>query len=182
MTTRQRRALVVASLASLAIIWLHFYTNRSFSVERGPATSPDFFIASPMWQQFNSQGETSRQLHADRLEQWPGESDARLQEPRLTLVDSRQQHWHASARSGRISETRAALLLEQQVKLTREPENGGLVLNTELLRITDRGDLAETDQPVVLEYGSWHVSAKGFRAELGRQQLELLGNVRGIHE
>jgi len=105
-----------------------------------------------------------------------------LQEPRLTLVDKRQQLWHASARHGRISETRGALLLEQQVKLLREPENSDLVLNTELLRISDRGDLAETDQPVVLESGSWHVSAQGFRAELGRQQLELLGNVRGIHE
>lgn len=179
MTTPQRRVLVIACLACLSIIWLHFYTNQSISTVYGTATLPDFFIEKPMWQQFNSQGEALRQLRADRLEQWPGESDARLQEPRLTLVD---RHWHASARRGRISETRSALLLEQQVKLVREPENNHLVLNTELLRISDRGDLAETDQPVVLESGSWHVSAEGFRAELGRQQLELLGNVRGIHE
>ena len=135
-----------------------------------------------MWQQFNHQGETARQLHADRLEQWPGDSTARLQQPRLMLVDSRRQHWHASARNGRISETRATLVLEQQVKLVREPGDSDLVLSTELLRIADQGNLAETDQPVVLESGSWHVSAEGFRAELGNQQLELLGNVRGIHE
>ena len=182
MTARQRRILLVACLASLAIIWLHFYTNQSFSTVQRAANLPDLFIESPMWQQFNDQGEISRQLNADRLEQWPGEQDARLHEPRLTLVDSRQQHWRASARNGGISETQAALLLEQQVKLVRERENGNLVLNTELLRIADRGDVAETDQPVVLESGSWHVSADGFRAELGGQRLELRGNVRGIHE
>lgn len=169
-------------LASLAIVWLHFYTQQSFSVAKDTATLPDFFVSKPMWQQFNSQGESSRQLYANRLEQWPGEPDARLHEPRLTLVDSREQLWQASARNGRISETGGALLLEQQVKLVRERENGEFVLNTELLRIADRGNLAETDQPVVLDSGSWHVSAEGFRAELGRQQLELLGNVRGIHE
>ena len=182
MTSPQRRILAVACLASLAIIWLNLHTRQSFPAHAGSTTLPDLFINDPVWRQFNSQGEMSRQLHANRLEQWPGEPDARLQEPRLVIMDSRRQQWHASARNGRISETSAALVLEQQVQLVREPEKSGLVLNTELLRIAERGDLAETDQPVVLESGSWHVSAHGFRAELGRQQLQLLGNVRGIHE
>ena len=172
----------MACLASLAMIWLHLHTNRSFSVAGYTASVPDYFVGNPVWQQFNSLGESSRQLTADRLEQWPDEPDARLLEPRLTLLDARKQHWQASARSGRISEARATLLLEQRVKLVTQRKDNDLVLKTQQLRIAERGNLAETDQPVVLESGSWHVSADGFRAELGSQRLELLGNVRGVHD
>ena len=182
MTSRQRRVLVTICLASLAVIWLHYYTQQTYSVVKNDASLPDFFVKHPVWQQFNSQGKSTRQLSADRLEQWPGEPDARLLEPRLTLVDARNRRWQASGRNGRISEAKASLLLEQEVRLVREQEDSDMVLNTQLLRIADRGNLAETDQPVVLDSGSWHVSADGFRAELGRQQLELLGNVRGRHE
>lgn len=182
MTSRQRRVLVATCLASLAVIWLHFYTQQTHPVVKDNASLPDLFVKYPVWRQFNSQGDSSRQLSADRLEQWPGEPDARLIKPRLTLIDARDRRWLASARKGRISEARASLLLEQEVKLVREQEDSDMVVNTQLLRIADRGNLAETDQPVVLDSGSWHVSADGFRAELGRQQLELLGNVRGIHE
>jgi LPS export ABC transporter protein LptC len=173
---------VAACLASAAIVWLHFYTSQSFMGATDTAASPDFFIENPVWRQFNGEGTPSRQLHAERLEQWPGEPGARLQEPRLMLVDAHRERWHASARSGHVSETPSALVLKDQVKLVREPENGGLVLDTEQLRITGRGDLIETDQPVVLKSRSWHVSAEAFRAEPERQQLQLLGNVRGIHE
>ena len=172
----------MACLASVAIIWLHIHTRQTYSEVKNNASLPDFFVQHPVWQQFNSRGESSRQLSADRLEQWPGEPDARLLEPRLMLVDARDRRWQASARNGRISEARASLLLEREVKLVKEQEGSDMVMNTQLLRITDRGNLAETDQPVVLDSGSWHVSADGFRAELGRQQLELLGNVRGRHE
>lgn len=182
MTAYQRRMLTVAAIAGLATAWLHLYTSQTDTTRPGLSAEPDIYIENPVWVQFDSQGELSRQLRADRLEQWHDEPDARLREPRLTLLDSRQQAWNANARKGRISETLAALVLERGVELAREPQPGGLVLRTEQLRIADRGNLVETNQPVVLKSGNWQVSAEGFRAELGNQQLELIGNVRGIHE
>jgi LPS export ABC transporter protein LptC len=74
------------------------------------------------------------------------------------------------------------MVLEAAVNLQREAGDSGLVLHTEKLRIDDKGDVIETDRPVVLVSGNWHFSATGLHAELGRQQLQLLGNVRGIHD
>ena len=185
MTSHQHWILAVACIAGLATVWLHFSTSQTNPALPGLSAEPDIYIEHPVWSQFDNKGELSRRLRADRLEQWPDEPDARLKEPRLTLLDSRQQPWNANARKGRIGqigETRATLVLEHQVELSREPPPGGLVLRTEQLRVADRGNLVETNQPVVLKSGSWQVSAEGFRAELGNQQLELIGNVRGIHE
>ncbi len=182
MTKHQQRVLAVTCSAGLATVWLHFYTSQAGSTHPDLSIGPNIYIERPVWSQFDTNGKLSRQLQADRLEQWPDEPDARLKEPRLTLQSDQQQSWSATARQGRISDTDAALVLEQQVELAREPQPGGLVLYTEQLHVADHGNRVETSQPVVLKSGSWQVSAEGFHAELGNQQLELIGNVRGIHE
>ena len=66
--------------------------------------------------------------------------------------------------------------------MRQEPENDGLHLQTTRLRIDRNGDSVETDEAVVLQAASWHFTATGMRANLGRQRLELLAQVRGIHE
>ncbi|VAW77950.1 hypothetical protein MNBD_GAMMA13-165 [hydrothermal vent metagenome] len=182
MTSRRRLIVVIACSAGLATVWLHLYTSQTNSARPSLSAGPDVYIERPVWSQFDNKGKLSRQLRADRLEQWPGEPDARLQEPRLTLLDSLQRAWNASARTGRISESQAALVLDHQVELAQEPQPGGLILHTQQLWIADRGNQVETRQPVVLKLGGWQVSASGFSAELGSRKLELTGNVRGRHE
>ena len=86
------------------------------------------------------------------------------------------------AGTGWIYPDNRPFLLEQEVVMHQEPENSGLFLKTTRLRIEHNGDSVETDAAVVLRAGSWHFTAEGMRANLGQQQLELLTQVRGIHE
>ncbi|MCG6866221.1 MAG: LPS export ABC transporter periplasmic protein LptC [Thiogranum sp.] len=178
----QRWFFAATLLAGLASLWLFLSVRQAGDERDGSALLPDFYVEQPRWQVFDEHGLPKRELLARRLEQWPGEDRARLFEPRLRLTDVQQQHWRASAQRGWIAADQRHMVLETAVNLQREAGDGDLVLHTEKLRIDDKGDVIETDQPVVLVSGNWHFSATGLHAELGRQQLQLLGNVRGIHD
>lgn len=182
MTRLQRRILLSALLASLAAVGLRLAALQTTGRPDRQIHAPDFYIEQPGWQLFDKNGRLQRELRADRLEQWPGEAKARLTAPQLRLTDRQHRVWRAGAELGWIPDDQHSIVLEKQVRLQREPANSGPVVTTEQLRITAKGDRVETDRPVVLTSGNWHFSATGLRAELGRQQLELFGNVRGIHD
>lgn len=180
MSDARRSVPAALLLATLAALWLHLHHLDAADERRESAALPDLYIDQPLWRDFNSHGLPQRELSATRLEKWPADSQARLDEPRLLLVDARQQRWSAEARLGWLDEDRHRLRLEQQVRLRREAQDGGLVISTETLQIDEQDGLIESDRAVVLESGNWHFTATGLRAGSGR--LQLLGNVRGIHE
>ena len=178
----QRWLLSGTLAAGLVAVWLQLSTRQAANAEDARSDLPDVAIELPVWQLFDDNGTIQHELRAARLEHWPGESQARLIEPRLQVNDIRQQRWQASARSGWIAEDQQHIVLEQQVTLQRDAAERGLVVTTEHLRFGRQGDVIETDRPVVLASGNWHFTASGLHAELGRHQLQLLGNVRGIHD
>ncbi len=182
MSGAQRWVLLATLAASLAALWLQLVTRQAAERVGHRADLPDVTIEQPFWQLFDENGAVRHEVHATRLEKWPGEPQVRLIEPRLQLTDTRRQRWRATARRGWIPEDQQRIVLEQQVRLQREPAQAGPVITTEQLRIERQGDVIETDQPVVLASGNWHFKASGLRAELSQAQLQLLGNVRGIHD
>lgn len=181
MITAQRFTLGFAALASLAVAGGHLLTRQNHNIENNNNDLPDFYINSPAWRQFSDQGRLLRRLDADRLEH-RGDAHPVLTEPRLTLLDAQKRRWQATARSGQLLEDNRTLVLERQVRLSREPSSAGPVITTEYLRIAGNTNSLETDRAVVIDSGSWHVSGSGLRAELDRKTMELLGEVRGIHE
>lgn len=166
----------------MASLWLFLQTSQRDSLPAPASQLPEMYINQPRWTLFDAQGRPSRQLHARRLEQWAGEGAARLIQPRLTINDRQQRHWRIQAKSGWIYPQERPVLLEQEVVMQQAPENSGLILETTQLRIDPGKDTVETDAAVVLRTGSWHFTSTGMRADLGQQQLELLTQVRGIHE
>jgi lipopolysaccharide export system protein LptC len=171
-----------AAATSLAVLGLYLHTRLSDPATTDQPAAPDMYIDHPVWQQFDVQGRLSRQLRAERMEHWPGEDASRLVEPRLRLGRDSEARWTASARRGQLQDQPALLVLEQQVVLAREPATAGPVINTSWLRISGPDHLIETDRAVVLNSGSWHVTATGLHAAAGSRRLELLENVRGIHD
>lgn len=179
MNRAQRRLLAAALTACLLGIGLHLNTLRQAAVT---ADGPDFYVEQPLWQVFDRAGRLSRQLQARRLVHEAGDSRGRLVQPRVRLTDAAQRHWRANADAGWLGTDPPALVLEGNVDLHPESRGRGPVVHTEKLRIDDKGDVIQTDQPVALESGRWHFTAAGLHAELGGQQLKLLGNVRGTHD
>lgn len=181
MTVSQRWMSGLLLAVCLATLAMYFLTQENMKQTMYNKNLQDFYIVGPEWRQFDLQGKVSRRISADRLDQWPGQPPL-LAEPRLRLTGRNTAVWLASARSGRISQAGGPLTLEKEVELLQEPADGGLVLTTEHLRVSDEGEQIETDRAVVIGSGSWHFRAKGLRADLGSQRIELLGEVRGIHD
>ncbi len=173
--------LLILSLAGGALLYLESTRPEPLSAAAGPSR-PDLGIDRPHWRIFDAQGNLGRELWATRLEKWP-DAAARLTLPRLELADRRAQRWQALARTGWLDDGRH-LLLEEDVRLRRQPPADPLQLRTERLRFDETAGRLETDQPVVLTAGNWHFTATGLRAELDRPQLhlQLLENVRGVHD
>jgi LPS export ABC transporter protein LptC len=174
--------IAISAATTAASLWLYLHSSQRDSMPHPASQQAELYIKQPRWVLFDRQGRLSRQLHAQRLEQWAGEDAAHLIQPQLTINDRQQRQWRVHARSGWIYPDNRPFLLEQEVVMHQEPENSGLFLKTTRLHIDRSGDSVETDAPVVLRAGSWHFTSKGMRANLGRQQLELLAQVRGIHE
>jgi len=174
--------LIGISAAAAASLWLYLHSSQRDSMPHPVSQQAELYIDQPRWMLFDRQGRLSRQLQAQRLEQWANEEAARLIQPQLTIKDRQQRQWRVHAGTGWIYPDNRPFLLEQEVVMHQEPENSGLFLKTTRLRIEHNGDSVETDAAVVLRAGSWHFTAEGMRANLGQQQLELLTQVRGIHE
>lgn len=179
-----RRAALPAALAAVLAtsLWLHLQVRHDAQSTAHRDELPELSVRQPRWQSFDDRGRAVRELRAEILEKRAGENRARLREPRLELIDASGRRWHAEARAGWLDEHDRQLQLEREVTLRREPQPGGLVVNTDALRIGGRDDLIATDRPVVITSGNWHFTATGLRAEPGDRRLQLLENVRGIHD
>ncbi len=182
MTRSHKGTLAIAAVATAASLGLLLHASRSPSDPPAASALPDLYIEQPRWDRFDAQGRLATQLRASRAEQWPGEPDTRLIEPRLQIRTLHQGHWLLQAERGRLAADGGPLQLEQQVVLRPGDASQGPVLTTGRLNIAAGGELMETDAPVVLRSANWHFTAGGLRAELGRQRIELFNPVRGTHE
>ena len=149
MNSRQRWASTLAVSAVLATLALHLVTANQSGRPAADAGLPEIEIISPQWRLFDERGGLTRQLAAERLQQWRGQPST-LVEPRIRLHDRSGQTWQASARRGHLLEGDNQLALESDVRLAREPAGAGPVVSTDYLRIADQGERIETNQAVVI--------------------------------
>lgn len=171
----------IALTAALSTAGLHLLTRSGLS-EQTDLQQPDIYIDQADWHLFDLQGRLAKQLQATRVEQWPDEEGARLIQPRLHIRDRQQRSWQIEAEKGWIHPDEGPFLLEQAVVLHQEGTASGLNARTERLQISRAGDFLQTDNAVVLDSGNWHFTGVGLRADLGRQRIELLNRVQGIHD
>jgi len=171
----------IALAAAVATAGLHLATRSGLS-QQTDLKRPDIYIDQADWHLFDPQGQLAKQLWATRVEQWPNEEGARLIQPRLHIRDQQRRSWQIQAEKGWIHADEGPFLLEQAVVLHQEGTANGLSARTERLEISRTGDLLQTDNAVVLDSGNWHFTGVGLRADLGRQRIELLNRVQGIHD
>jgi lipopolysaccharide export system protein LptC len=171
---------IFVAAAAAASLWLH--TSVRDQASHPASKQPDFYVKQLRWTLFDQEGQLSWQLQARALEQWPQEEAARLSEPRLHFRDRQQRQWHVEARRGEVYPDSRPLLMAGGVRLQQGTDGSGLTLTTPSLRVDPEGDVVETEATVVLRSGAWHLTSKGMRADLDRQRIALLAQVRGIHE
>jgi len=129
----------------------------------------------------DEQGRIAYRILADNLEELPQQQRLKLDGVRIEYLPAGADTWIISATAGTAPKDGSELLLNGDVSLRSEPRDGGkaVVIAGETLRFFPNTSIAESDTPVSIRVGDWHVDAGRFRTLLKGDVLELESKVHG---
>lgn len=185
------RYLVVGTIVGLAVaiaLAMGYWNIRpgSFSetVLVDDPTQPDFFMENSQITMLNPDGTVSYELTSRRATHLANEDSTRLEAPNLLYYRAdEQQPWLVTSRTGWITEGGDRVQLNDDVLLKQEiPDEPVSQMTTSALTVFPSRDYAETDQDVRIEAVSGVTTATGMHVYFQDGRLQLLSNVRGLHE
>jgi LPS export ABC transporter protein LptC len=129
----------------------------------------------------DEQGRVAYRILADNLEELPQQQRLKLDGVRIEYLPADADTWLISANAGTAPKDGSELELKGDVRLRSEPRDGGkaIVIAAETLRFFPNTSSAESDTPVSISVGDWHVEAGRFRTLLKGDVLELESKVHG---
>jgi len=172
---------VLAALAGAT--WL--YSRVPATALRTPpaeGTQPlGYYVRAARMLGTDEQGRVAYRILADNLEELPGQQLLKLEGVRIEYLPAETDHWLISAKGGTAPKDSSELTLNGQVTLRSEPRQGGkpVVIASETLRFLPESSSAESNTPVTLTVGDWHLEAGRFRTLLKGDVVELESNVHG---
>jgi|GEM_PF-771566 Uncharacterized protein conserved in bacteria len=156
--------------------------------ERSPLEAEfDYYIDGMRRFSFEADGRTKHRLEATRVEHYPVDDHAELEQPSLLWYQTDEAPWMLRANAGTLhgtgSEAEDWLELRDDVVLTR-PLQDGSTLTARSSRVDAMLATREfsTDQAVTLDTADMHMDSIGMRGNLLDNYVELLDDVRGRHE
>ncbi|MBK8534029.1 MAG: LPS export ABC transporter periplasmic protein LptC [Candidatus Competibacteraceae bacterium] len=184
-----RGILYLSGLALLAglsygLLWLVESSLR----EPDPAESqaPVLTIERFRAVRMNIAGMKEYVVEAPRLQQLPGQSGTRIEQPALDWYqpDGQTREWRLQAEQAWGAADQQTLRLEGAVTMVRTAASGKLPMTviTRDILIRPAEHYAETAAPVQVVTPGGELRAVGMRAWLNQQRLELLSEVRGFYE
>ena len=179
-----RNTLVIVVLGALAVAtWLYGRTPTA-----APRTLPTegaqplgYYLRAARILGTDEQGRIAYRIMADNLEELPQEQRLKLDGVRIEYVPTDADTWLISAAAGTAPKDGSELTLNGDVSLRSEPRGGGkaLVIAGETLRFFPDSSRAESETPVSISVGDWHVEAGRFRTLLKGDVVELESKVHG---
>ena len=129
----------------------------------------------------DEQGRVAYRIMADNLEELPQQQRLKLDGVRIEYLPAEADTWLISATAGTAPKDGSELLLNGNVSLRSEPRNGGkpVVITAQTLRFLPNTSSAESEMPVTISVGDWHVDAGRFRTLLKGDVMELESKVHG---
>ena len=171
-------------LAAFAVAtWL--YGRAPTAVERrfpAEGTQPlGYYLRGARMLGTDEQGRIAYRILADNLEEMPEQQRLKLDGVRIEYLPADSDSWLISADSGTAPKDGSELELVGDVSLRSEPRAGGkpVVIATQALRFFPNTSSAESDMPVSIKVGDWHVEAGRFRTLLKGDVVELESKVHG---
>lgn len=183
-----RGLLLLAGLASVAalsyalLLWLNPPTAE---LSRQLNSEPQLIIENFQALRLNANGGRALRVVAPRLAQLPNPLGTRITQPLLDWYqpDGQTRIWQLSAAHGWIAPDQQTVRLEGEVRLVRTAESGKpavtIITRDLLLRPNER--YAETAALTSATTANGVLQARGFRAWLDEERIELLAEVRGTY-
>ncbi|MEJ2417226.1 MAG: LPS export ABC transporter periplasmic protein LptC [Exilibacterium sp.] len=152
---------------------------------------PSAFMSGAQIIQYDVNGKVNYRFNADKLsyyQQNPAkQSDGDYTDinlPNIVLYSKEEAHpWHIKANYGYAKMAGDMVTFKENVRLWRkDSDNRTSELTTEKLVVNPQAQFAETNKPVIIIVPDGETRAVGMKADLKQDQIELLSQVRGVHE
>jgi len=151
---------------------------------------PHTYITDVEVRQYNQDGSIHYQMNTPlirrfQVEDNPGDKDYSLfATPEFMLSASPEKPaWHITAKEGRLDNNDIWFTLTQDVLARQTSEKQGeTTITTSDLRLNTQDQFAETSKAVTMRAAKSQITAVGMHADMKREHIELLSNVKGTYE
>jgi len=151
---------------------------------------PHTYLLNVQVRQFDDAGNIRYQMNAPLVQSFqvkeaPSADDYSLfTAPAFILSNNPQKpSWYVKAQEGRLGNSDEWFTLKNDVVARQTSEKQGeTTISTSELRLNTQQQFAETDKAVTMRAAKSEITAVGLRAEMKREHIELLSQVKGTYE
>ena len=185
-----RHPLLLWTAVALLAAWSWWFASTGKAPERVAAVSReaprevDYYLRGLHTRIMGPQGRLIRELEAEEVRHFPDDDTTELLRPRLTVHPDQPPPWVVVAENGWVSPDASLVLLNGEVRITREEgaRNRPLRIDTRNLRVQPLQDYAETDERVRVRSRKDRIDAVGMQAWLRPPaRLKFLADVKGYY-
>lgn len=186
-------------LIGLVAIWDFNPEDLMRPVPEREAEFPHAYLIESETRRFDTEGRLYHHMvseRADHFQYLPQRSSERdyslIQKPDIRLYGQSEQEdspdtetpapWRARAEQGRSNADATRIHLQEQVRVWQQSDEGLTELTTSELIIEPDRQFAQTDKAVKMRSPQGRNRAVGMRADLGKDHIELLSEVRGTYD
>jgi lipopolysaccharide export system protein LptC len=151
---------------------------------------PHSYITDVEVRQYDRNGVIHYQMNTPLIRRFQAQDNPSTQDyslfetPVFMLVTNPQKPgWFVTAQEGRLDSADVWFTLSQEVLARQTSEKQGeTTITTSDLRLNTQDQFAETSKAVTMRGAKSQITAVGMRADMKREHIELLSNVKGTYE
>jgi len=174
---------VAALIAVLAVwaLWSRPARNDAPGTATETAAAPGYSASGATLIETGPDGHALYTLRAAEIRQDPVASTVHLDDVAMDYRDSRGDRWLLRSKRGLLLEQQDRVELEGTVRVTGTLDDvaGAARISTERLAFDTRTEIVSTQVPVTLTWSGHRLQARGMRANLKDQRLQLESAVHG---
>jgi lipopolysaccharide export system protein LptC len=173
-------------LAASTFWWLD--TTREPERAAAPTAAaqelPDYYFTAFRIERYTMPGPPAQVLRGRRLEHYPINSTADIEQPRVLHQPVDAPLWRIRGDSGTLYENADVVELHGNVRLLRPATDRtrAFTLLTPSLTYAMQAEIARTEHPVQMRSPGTRVDATGMTARLAQGEVDLLDDVRVLHD
>ncbi len=167
------------------------YTNTEDSTNTLQAATkafPHTFITDVEVRHYDRDGQLHYQMNTPLVRTFQGKSRAEdyslFQTPVFVLINNPQKPgWFVTSQEGRLDSNNEWFTLSQEVVARQTSEkHGETTITTSELRLNTREQFADTRKAVTMRAAKSQITGMGMHADMKRDRIQLLSNVKGTYE
>jgi LPS export ABC transporter protein LptC len=177
-----RLLLLLGLLALLAVALKLSRDNSALSgYVAGPSEQTGYYLRDATVTEYGLDGKVRIQVAVAAATEDPARKLVDLEAVTVDYFPAADQRWHLTSRSGQMEEGSQIVELQGDVTMTgaRSTLRDPAIVRTERLTLDTSAQLARTDEPVTLGFGPYALAARGLRADLKAETLQLESEVNG---